>query len=129
MKQSYAHDVFLAEEISRGIKINIGEVIVPPIPESVKTTEVRPTTAHIINHHLKANTWTEIKLPKNLEAWQMSCRDDYEIQYCFEPSVSTYKTLRVGAIVSEDTSPNKTINSIYVRCENSTIVEIELWKT
>ena len=129
MKQSYAHDVFLAEEISRQIKINIGEVIVPPIPESVKTTEVRPTTSHIINHHIKANVWTEIKLSQDIEGWQMSCRDNFDIHYCFEPSHSTYKTLKAGAIVSEDTSPNKTLNAIYVRCENSTIVEIEIWKT
>ncbi len=118
---------FLAEEISRQIKINVGDVIMPEIKIPLKTEEARPTTSHIINHHIKENVWTEVKFPKNLGAWQMSCRDNYEIQYCFEPSGSTYKTLRVGAIVSEDTAPNKTLNSIYLRCANDTIIEIELW--
>jgi len=121
---SFAESVFMAEEIARQIKIPS-----PPIQEPLKTEEVRPTTAHMINHHIKANVWTEVKFPKNLGAWQMSCRDNYDIHYCFEPSASTYKTLKAGAIVSEDTSPDKSINAIYIRCENSTIVEIELWKT
>ncbi len=63
-----------------------------------------------------------------MEAWQMSCRDNFDIHYCFEPSASTYKTLKAGAIVSEDTSPNKTLNAVYVRCAHDTIVEIELWQ-
>ena len=123
---SYAESVFMAEEIARQIKIPSS---LPTTQEPVKTEEARPTTAHIINHSIKANIWTEIKFPRDLEAWQMSCRDNFEIQYCFEPSASTYKTLRAGAIVSEDTSPNKDINAVYVRCASSTIIEIELWKT
>ena len=123
---SYAEQAFLAEEIARQIKIPTNSLLVQ---EPVKTEEKRPTTAHIINHHIKANVWIEIKLPRDMEAWQMSCRDNYEIQYCFEPSASTYKTLRVGSIVSEDTSPNKDINAVYVRCVHDTIIEIELWKT
>ena len=129
---SYAEQLFLAEEIGRQIKIKSSQsltsqsssqtMINPPI--NVK--EMRPTTAHIINHHVKADTWTEIKFPRNAKAWQMSCRDNFNIEYCFEPSASTYKTLRAGAIVSEDTSPNTDINAVYVRCANATIVEIEL---
>ena len=97
-------------------------------PPPTLTEERRPTTAHMINHNIKANVWTEIKLPRDMEAWQMSCRDNYDVLYCFEPSVSTYKTLKAGATVSEDTSPNTDINAIYVRCNNDTIIEIELWK-
>ena len=126
MKQSYAHDVFLAEEIGLSVARNISPI--PPTLEPIKTEETRPTVAHIVNHNIKANVWTEIKFPKNMGAWQMSCRDDYEIQYCFEPSASTYKTLKSGGIVSEDTSPDKSINAIYVRCVYDTIIEIEIWK-
>ena len=115
----------LSEEIAYNIKLP--NVILPPQEPFVPTEEKRPTTAHIINHHIKANIWAEIKMPRDMEAWQMSCRDDYDVYYCFEPSASTYKTLKAGAIVSEDTSPNKTLNSIYLRCANDTIIEIELW--
>jgi len=124
---SYSEQVFLAEEIGREVARNISPIT--PTSEPIKTEETRPTTAHIINHHIKANIWKEIKFPSDMEAWQMSCRDNYNIHYCFEPSASTYKTLKAGAIVSEDTSPDKTLNAVYVRCANDTIVEIELWKT
>ncbi len=120
---TWAEQTFLAEEIARQIKIPH-----PPIQEPVKTEEARPTAAHMINHNIKANVWTEIKLPRDMEAWQMSCRDDYDILYCFEPSASTYKTLKSGAIVSQDTSPNTDINAVYVMCAYDTIIEIELWK-
>lgn len=127
LNSSWSQTFVLAEEMGREVSRNISY---PQFPDTtMKTEETRPTTAHIINHNIKANVWTEIKLPRDMEAWQMSCRDDYEIQYCFEPSASTYKTLRAGAIVSEDTSPNKDINAVYVRCANDTTVEIELWKT
>ena len=124
---SYSEQIFLAEEIGREVARNISPI--SPTQQPIITEEKRPTTSHIINHHIKAGIWAEIKISNDVEGWQMSCRDNYEIQYCFEPSASTYKTLRAGAIVSEDTSPNKTLNAIYVRCSSDTIIEVEVWKT
>ena len=84
MKQSYAHDIFLAEEIGLSVARNI------KIPSSsdviVKTEETRPTTASIINHNLHdANKWYEIKLPREAITWQMTARGNNEINYSFSP--------------------------------------------
>lgn len=120
---SWPQIAFLSEEISGNLKFEI-----PKQEVIVKTEEYRPKIPHMINHNIKANVWTEIPLPRNIEGWQMSCRDDFDIQYCFEPSAATFKTLKAGSVVAEDTSP-LTLPYVYVRCANDTTVEIELWKS
>ncbi|MBA7538976.1 hypothetical protein ES705_31254 [subsurface metagenome] len=103
--------------------------VISPGNTIVKTQEVRPKLPHIINHNIKANVWKEIKFPQDIAGWQMVCRDNFDVYYCFEPSASTFKTLKAGTVLSEDTSPNKSIYAVYVRCANDTIIEIELWRS
>lgn len=120
---SWPQIAILSEQIAENIKFEV------PKPEFIiKTEEHRPRIPHFINHNIKANVWTEIFLPRNIEGWQMSCRDDFDIQYCFEPTASTFKTLKAGSVVSEDTSP-LSLPYVYVRCAHDTIIEIELWKS
>ncbi len=127
---SYAEQVFLAEEIGREVAKNItiqknevDEVI-------VKTEEKRPRHPHIVNHSIhEANKWYEIKLPRNnVQAWSLRLRENYNINYCFEPSVSTYMTLSAGGTLNEDTAPDG-IHAIYVRtAEADVTIELELWR-
>jgi len=121
---SYAEQIFLAEEIGR-------QIVIPPQPDIVvKTEEVRPTTAHIINHNLNtANTWYEIKLPRDAITWQLKARGNYELLYSYSPTHQTYMTLVRGQTISSDTAPNEEINAIYVMCETSNVVaELEVWR-
>jgi len=124
---SYTHEIFLAEEIANQIGAKVASVTTPE--QFTKTEEVRPRLPHIINHYLKnANEWYEIKFPKNVKAWSLRCRENYDINYCFEPSASTYMTLNRGDVLTEDTAPEG-INAIYVRCGTEGVtVEVELWK-
>ena len=96
----------------------------------VKTEESRPTTAHIINHHLNnANTWYEIKLPRDLITWQFKARGNYELLYSYSPAHENYMTLTIGDVLSADTSPNKNINAIYVMCQTAGVIaELEVWR-
>ena len=96
----------------------------------VKTLEVPPKTADILNHHLNnANQWYEIKLNKDMVVWQLRCRQNYDINYSYSPSATTFFTLRAGEVLSADTSPNKTLNAVWVRCATSNvIIEIEFWE-
>ena len=95
-----------------------------------KTEETRPTRPHIINHILNtANTWYEIRLPKDVVTWQLKARGDYELFYSFEPSHNTYMTLPSGSVLTENTAPNKSIRSVYVSCATANVVvEIEMWE-
>ena len=117
---------FLAEEISRNISIP------PPTTQEVviKTEEVRPTTATMINHHLNnANQWYEIKLPRDTITWQIRARGEYDLLYSFSPTHQTYFTLSSGDTLSSDTSPNEDINAIYVMCETAGVIaELEIWR-
>jgi len=124
---SYAEQVFLAEEIGREVARNIN---IPSPEVIVKTEEIRPTTAHIINHHLNnANQWYEIKLPMDLITWQLKARGNYELLYSYSPEHQTYMTLATGDILSADTSPNKNINAIYVMCQTAGVIaELEVWR-
>ncbi len=123
---SYGEQAFLAEEIGREVARNIS---IPSSPDVIiKTEEVRPTTASIINHHLNnANEWYTIKLDRNLVTWQLRCRDYYDVLYSYSPTHATYFSLKSGEVLSADVSPNKDINSIFVMCETPTIVELECW--
>jgi len=95
-----------------------------------KTEEVRPTKPHIINHVLtEANTWYEIRLPEDVVTWQMVARGDYDLEYSFEPSQATTMVLPSGSILNENTAPNMSIRSIYVRCGTAgSQVDIEMWR-
>lgn len=97
------------------------------LPINVK--ELIPTTAHIINHNLhNANEWYEIKLSRNLVTWAITVRGSHEIQYSYSPAHQTYRTLRSGEILEADTSPNKTLNAIYVMStEGNVVCELECW--
>jgi len=121
---SYAEQAFLAEEIGREVAKNISIQ-----PEVIKTEEIRPTTAHIINHHLNnANEWYEIKLPRDAVTWQLKARGNYELLYSYSPTHQTYMTLTIGDVLSADTSPNKDINAVYVMCETTGVIaELEVW--
>lgn len=125
---SFAEQIFLAEEIGKELARNIQ---IPQNQEVVtKTEEKRPRYPHIINYLInEANRWYEIKLPREgVKAWQLRCREDYNINYCFEPSASTYMTLSSGATLSQDTAPEG-IHSIYVRCATANVtIELEVWK-
>ena len=104
---------------------------VAPIQKVIKTEEIRPRHPHIVNQILhQANTWYEIKLPsEGVKAWSLRCREDHDINYCFEPSASTYMTLTAGNVLSEDTAPEgNLIHAIYVRCAEAVTVEFELWR-
>ena len=128
----YSESVFLAEEIGNRvgeqIKASIQNVKVDPI---IKTEEKRPIRPHIINHKLtNADQWYEIKLPpKGLKAWSLNLRENQDLLYSFEPSGSTYKTLKKGATLNEDTTPEGLdIHAIYVQCATADVtVELELW--
>jgi hypothetical protein len=124
---SYAEQVFLAEEIGREVARNIPQ---PQLPQEVKTEEIRPTTAHIINHNLNnANTWYEIKLPQDAITWQLKARGNYELLYSYSPTHQTYMTLTKGDVLSADTSPDKNINAVYVMCNTAGVVaELEVWR-
>ena len=99
-------------------------------PCVTKTEEVRPTKPHIINHILiEADKWYEIKLPEDVVTWQMMARGDYDLEYSFEPSQSTTMVLPSGSILNENTAPNMSIKSIYVRSETANSqVDIEMWR-
>ena len=128
MKQSYAHDVFLAEEIGLSVAKNIS---IPSLPEViVKTEEVRPTRAHIINHNLHdANKWYEIRIPNDVVTWAITVRGSHEINYSYSPTHQTYRTLRAGESLEADTAPNKTLNAVWVMSEEGgVVVELEVWQ-
>ena len=124
----YAKTILMAEEIGRQIKSSIKDVKVDNV---IKTEEKRPKRPHIINHKLTtANQVYEIKLPvKGLKTWSLSLRENQDIIYSFEPSMSTYITLKKGATLSEDTAPEGLdIHAIYVQCATADVtVELELW--
>ncbi len=126
---SFAHDTFLAEEIGKEISRNI-KIPIKNQEVVIKTEEKRPQHPHIVNYSVhEANRWYEIKLPReNVKAWQLRCREDNDINYCFEPSASTFMTLSAGATLSQDTAPEG-IHSVYVRCAIADItIELELWR-
>jgi len=65
---------------------------------------------------------------KGVKAWSLKCRENYDINYCFEPSASTFMTLIRGATLSEDTAPQG-VHAIYVRCSTAgATIEVELWR-
>lgn len=101
-----------------------------PISIHVKTEELRPTKAHIINHNLHvANRWYEIKLPRDAVTWQVRARGNHEILYSYSPTHQTYMTLAIGEVFSADTAPNAEINAVYVMSEEGNIVcELEVWR-
>lgn len=98
--------------------------------ETIRTQERPPKTADILNHNLnEANRWYEIKLPKELITWQIRCRSNQDILYSYSPTHTTYFTLRSGEVLSADTSPNRTLNAVWVMCETAgIIIELEFWK-
>jgi len=95
----------------------------------MKTEPRRPKSGHIQNYVLNtANHWYEINIPKNVLSWSLRLRENYNLLYAYDPSHVTYSTLQSGETVTEDTSPNKGINAIYVMCETAgTTVEFEVW--
>ena len=126
---SFAKDIFLAEEIGKEISRNI------KIPQQtnevvIKTEEKRPRYPHTINYLIhEANRRYEIKFPiEGVKAWNLRCREDNDINYCFESSASTFITLSAGATLSQDTAPEG-VHSIYVRCATANVtIELEIWK-
>jgi len=98
-------------------------------PSVEKTAPVVPRIPHIINHILPtANTWYEIKMPSNIVTWQMRAREDYDLNYAYVPNPANYMTLTSGTTLSEDTVPNRSIWSIFVRCGTANVVvELEVW--
>jgi len=138
---SYAEQIILAEEMANRVSAQVNEKIKNTLKqakigeadiqsEHTKTEEARPRFPHIINHYLKnANTWYEIMLPKTgIKSWSLGLRENYDINYCFEPSHSTFLTLKKGAVLTEDTAPNHT-HAIYVKCSTAGVtVEVELWR-
>ena len=124
----YAKSILMAEEIGRHIKSSLKDVQVEHI---VKTDEKRPTRPHIINHKLtNADQIYEIRLPvKGVKAWSLSLRENQDLLYSFEPSFSTYVTLKKGATLNEDTAPKGLDRpAIYVKCSTADVtVELELW--
>ncbi len=128
----YAHDVFLSEEIGNQVSSKLKASLTNlKVEQVVKTEEKRPTHPHIINHKInEADRWYEIKLPvTGLKTWSLSLRESQDLLYSFEPSGSTYITLKKGATLSEDTTPEDLdIHAIYVRCATADVtVELELW--
>lgn len=98
--------------------------------EFIKTEPRRPKSGHIYNHILNnANQWYEIKIPDiGILSWSLRLRENHNLLYSYDPSHATYSTLKSGETLTEDTSPNKGINAIYVMCETAeTIVEFEVW--
>ncbi len=128
MGSEYAKTILMAEEIGRQMKSSLPNV---PVKQVVKTEEKRPNRPHLINHKLTTvNQVYEIKLPvKGLKTWSLSLRENQDLLYSFEPSMSTYITLKKGATLSEDTAPEgMDIHAIYVRCATADVtVELELW--
>ncbi len=127
---------FYADGITHSLLTVSEEVFINEIKDKIKnqspikTEEKRPQHPHIINHSLNnADTWYEIKLPKKgVKAWSLRCRENNDINYCYEPSGSTYKTLSSGGEISEDTAPEG-IHAIYVRCATANVtIEMELWR-
>ena len=94
-----------------------------------KVADIVPRIPHIINFILKdADTWYEIKFPPNTVTWMIKVRGSYDLLYTFEPSGSTYMTLVSGTVLTENTVPNRSIWSIFVRCATADVtVEIEVW--
>ena len=133
---SYAEQIFLAEEIARGIKSEIRDAIVPEVklPEPVITEEIRPKTPYIINHNLTvANRWYEIKIPINTVVWSITIRGNHEIQYSYSPTHQTFRTLRAGEVLEADTAPKDIEQSEYgsifvMSTEGNVIVELEYWQ-
>ena len=129
---SYAEQIFLAEEIARQVSqiTYPSPPSQPPIQQVIKTEEIRPTKADIINHNLtNANQWYEIKLSRNIVTWQITVRGNHEIKYSYSPTHATFRTLRAGEILEADTSPNTDINAIYVMStEGGVVVELEFWE-
>ena len=124
---SYGEQFVLAEEIGREVARNIK---IPSQPEVVvRTEEVRPTKAHIVNHHLNnANEWYRVEIPRNVVTWQLRMREDVDIKYSYSPSHATYFTLRSGEVLSADVAPDQTLNAVWVVCETAnTIAELETW--
>jgi len=110
--------------------VSLSPVVEKETAPVTRTEEIRPTSPHIVNHNLnQANTWYEIRIPKDVRTWQMQARGDYDMYYSFEPSHSTYMTLASGAVLSESTAPNMSIRSIYVMSGTSgALVELEMWR-
>lgn len=96
----------------------------------IATTEIRPTTAHAINHHLnQANHWYAVPLSRTLKNWQLKARGDYDLLYAFSPTHQNYFTLSSGDTLTSATSPNADINAIYLMCETDRVVaEILTWE-
>lgn len=124
---SWPKTFVLAEEIGREVAKNTS---IPSQPEVIiKTDEKRPRHPHIINYSIhEADKWYEIKFPRDgVKSWSLSCRENYDVNYCFEPTASTYKTLTKGATLSEDTAPQG-IHAIYVKSPEADVtIELELW--
>lgn len=127
---TYAHDTFLAEEIGNQVSSKLKASLTNlSVEQVIKTEEKRPRHPHIINHKLTtADKWYEIKLPaEGVKTWSLGLRENQDLKYSFEPSHSTYVTLKKGATLSEDTAPND-IHAIYVTCATAAVtVELELW--
>lgn len=138
---SYKDDILIAEEIANQIGGQVNEQVEISLKEArigqadvssdyAKTEEARPRFPHIINHYLKdADVWYEIKFPRvGVKAWALRCRTNHDINYCFEPSHSTYMTLTKGATLTEDTAPEG-VNAIYIKCSAAEVtIELELWR-
>ena len=94
------------------------------------TEERRPKTASIQNYILNdAGTWYEIKIQKNILTWSLRLREEQTpLLYTYDPSHANYATLPAGETLTEDTSPNRGINAIYVMCNTAGVtVEFEVW--
>ncbi len=138
---SYGEQIFLAEEMANRVSAQVVEKMQNTLKEAkigqadepskfTKTEEARPRFPHIINHYLRnADTWYEIMLPKaGIKTWSLGLRENHDINYCFEPSHSTFLTLKKGAVLTEDTAPNS-VHAIYVKCSTANVtIEVELWR-
>ncbi len=130
-KFDWPQTILMAEEIGReitkGVKIEVPDF---KSPSSIQTEEIRPSKAHIINHHLNnANEWYQIDLPKGAVTWAITVRGNHEIRYSYSPAHQNYRTLREGESLEADTAPDATLNSIWVLSEEgNVIVEIEVWE-
>jgi len=137
----YEHEIFLAEEIANQVGNKVEETVKTSLRESkigeadkpsehIKTEEARPRFPHIINYSIhEADKWYEIMLlKKGIKTWSLSLRENYDINYCFEPSHSTFLTLKKGAVLTEDTAPQG-VHAIYVKCSTANVtIEVELWR-
>ena len=122
---SYAHDVFLAEEI--GNNVHVKSTTIVKGNEIIENNNKPPSKPYILNYHLNdPNRWYAIVLPKiGTEVWSLRCRDKYDLYYSYSPAHNTYMTLPSGLTLSEDTAPHR--DKIYVMCKYKTIVEVEVW--